>query len=150
APHVISMASSFEQANLTFETAKRYIDQNVELRRHCDPKQHQIRLRNRPGKWTLISGKPTGRSGSRPSCCIADEAHEWGAPTAKAYNLIVANLFKRQQPLLMVATNAPDSSTSFCHRLYERAVSVLLGRSEEKTLLPVIYETSPNVDWTSE
>jgi len=149
-PHVISMASSFEQANLTFEEGKRYIDQSKELSRLCEPQQYRIRLTKRPGKWTLVSGKPTGRSGSRPSCCIADEAHEWEGPTAQAYNLITANLFKRRQPLLLVATNAPSSRTSFCFSLYERAKSVLNGKSENETLLPVIFEASRDMEWTSE
>lgn len=149
-PHCISMAASFEQASLTHEEGKRYIDQSKDLSRLCEPQQYKIKLRNRPGKWSLVSGKPTGRSGSRPSCVIADEAHEWLGPTAAAYNLIAANLFKRRQPLLLVATNAPSSRTSFCYSLYERAKAVLNGKSENETLLPVIYEADRSLEWTSE
>src|SRR5665213_15948 len=149
-PHVISMASSFEQANLTFEEGKRYIDQSFDLHRLCEAQQYKIKLRKKPGKWTLVSGKPTGRSGSRPSCCIADEAHEWEGPTAQAYSLITANLFKRRQPLLLVATNAPNGSTSFCHQLYQRAKAVLDGKSDNETLLPVIFEADRELEWTGE
>ncbi len=156
-PHVISMAASFEQASHTFNFAKAYIENSPTLKRFCDPKQYVIRAskwggnpKRQDGKWTLISGKPIGRSGSRPSCCIADEAHEWEAPTAQSYNLVSANLFKRAQPLLLVATNAPNSTTSFCYRLYDRAKQVLDGTSDDETLLPIIFEAPKSLDWTSE
>jgi phage terminase large subunit-like protein len=149
AAHIVSMASSFEQANLTFDCAKRFISQSADLQRFCAPKQYQIRG-PKGAKWTIVSGKPTGRSGPRPSCLIADECHEWPAWTGEAFELLSANLFKRAQPLLMVATNAGASRTCYAWRLHERAMKVLNGNSQEETLLPVIYEAPAELPWDSE
>ncbi len=147
--HVISMASTWEQANLTFDCAKKFILQSPDLEAVADPKQFQIRGPDF-AKWTTISGKPTGRSGPRPSCIIADEVHEWAHSTAKAYDLLCANLFKRAQPLLLVATNAGESKSSFAWTLHERALNVLAGKSENASLLPVIFEAPADLDWQSE
>ena len=97
--HVISMASSFEQANLTFDAGKKYIAESEQLSQHPDiaPKQYIIEA-PKYSKWTIVSGKPNGRSGSRPSCVIADEVHEWPAATGIAFDMLCANLFKRSQP----------------------------------------------------
>jgi phage terminase large subunit-like protein len=81
---------------------------------------------------------------------IADEAHEWPQATGIAFDLLCANLFKRSQPLLMVATNAGSDRNCFAWTLHERAANVLAGTSDDKTLLPVIYEAPKELDWRSE
>jgi phage terminase large subunit-like protein len=151
AAHVVSMASSFEQANLTFDCAKKYIIESPELSNHkgISRKQYVIEA-PRYSKWTTISGKPNGRSGPRPSCIIADEAHEWPAATGIAFDLLCANLFKRLQPLLLVATNAGPDRNCYAWTLHERACGVLLGTVDDPTLLPVIFEAPKELDWRSE
>ncbi len=148
--YVISMASSFEQANLTFDAGKKYILESPELCRHADPKQYVIHVRKKKAKWTLSSGKPTGRSGHRPSCIVADECHEWPGATAQAFHLLTANLFKRSQPLLLIASNAGSSRASFAWQQHERALRILDGKSDDTTVLPVIYEAPQELEWTSE
>ena len=149
APHVVSMASTFEQANLTFSAGKAYVRECPALGEHVEVRQYAVTT-HKHGKWTTISGKPSGRSGPRPSCVIADECHEWPGPTAVAFELLTANLFKRAQPLLLVATNAGNSRSSFAFGLHERATKVLTGELADDTLLPVIYEASPDLPWDSE
>lgn len=150
--HVISMASSFEQANLTFDCAKKYVAGSDELSslRGLDPQQHQIRA-PKNSKWTTISGKPIGRSGTRPSALIADELHEWQPPTVAAFDLLTANLFKRRQPLLLMATNAGPDRDCFAHQVHQRAVRCIEtnGQSDPR-LLPVIFEADKSLDWKSE
>lgn len=159
-PHVIGMAASFEQANYTFGFGRGYIDHNEALQKVCVNKQYSIQSKSvvttpngkiiTKGKWTLVSGKPKGRSGSKPSCVIVDEIHEFDAMAIENYGIVTANLFKRQQPLLLVATNAATGSGTFCGQYYNRARAVLDGKSQETGLLPVIYEAPLELDWTSE
>ena len=149
--HVVSLASNFEQARLTFDAAKNFISEHPQLRKHPQivPQQYQIKAPQH-SKWTTVSGKPTGRSGYRPSCIIADEAHEWPHQTGQAFDLLCANLFKRRQPLLLVATNAGDSQQSYGYQLHSRAVAVREGTLDDPTLLPVIFEADADLDWRSE
>jgi phage terminase large subunit-like protein len=149
-PHVISMASTSEQARFTFDAAKMYIHQDLDLQRFASVKQHEIRGIRNGGKWTTISGSPKGRSGGKPSCIIADEMMEWAGPTAEAFELLTANAFKRAQPLILIATNAGDSLTSYAYQQYERACRVRDGEIQDDTLLPVIFETPEEMDWQSE
>lgn len=150
--HVISMASSFEQANYTFGEAKKYIEENPTLQRFADPKQFEIRGlgKRKHSRWKIISGKPKGRSGSQPNCIIADECHEWEPQTAKSFDTLAANTFKRSNPLVMIATNAAESRTGFAWQMHERAVGVLAGTIKDDQLLPVIFAAPPEMDWRSE
>jgi phage terminase large subunit-like protein len=148
AAHVVSMAKNYKQAALTMEWAKKSIRQDAKLDRKADITEHQIRYAKNNSKWTTLSGTFAGNAGFRPSCILADEAWEW--PNSKLYDSVTANLFKRQQPLVLVATNAGESQNCFCWQLYEKARAVLEGRSERKDLLPVIYEAPLQLDWTSE
>lgn len=147
--HVISMASSFEQANLTFDAGKKYIAASTDLAKRITCQQHIIKA-PKNSKWSTVSGKPNGRSGPRPSCVIADEVHEWPGYTADAFRTLGANLFKRSQPMLFVATNAGADKSCFAWSVHEKALGVIAGTIEDNALLPVIYEANGELDWRSE
>lgn len=147
--HVMSCATDYQQANLTLDAAKKYIGANKALAKACDPIQYEIRVPKSNSKWTVLSGTSEGRHGFRPSCLLMDEAHEW--PNGRLYDNLSANLPKRQQPLLLVATNAGASENCFCWKLHERALAVLNGdKNASETLLPVIYEAPETMAWDSE
>jgi phage terminase large subunit-like protein len=156
AAHVISMASTSEQARYTFDAAKKYISQHPDLLKVSNPTQHVIegnkKLPKYAGsKWTTISGKPTGRSGSKPSCVIADECHEWSVVTSDAFELLTANCFKRSQPLVITATNAADNRSCYAWTVHERMVAIRNGEIRDDTVLPVIFEApEEGPHWTSE
>lgn len=149
-PYIVSMASTFQQANLTFAAGKAFINESQSLLSVTDPLERVIRLRRKPGRWVIMSGKPTGRSGPVPSCAIADEAHEWSGAAVQSFELLTKNLMKRSQPLTLIATNAGPNRTCYAWQLHERALRVLEGTSEEETLLPVVYEAPQAMDWQSE
>jgi phage terminase large subunit-like protein len=148
AAHVVSMAANYKQAYLTMEWAKKSIVQDAKLDAKADITEHVIRYPKKNSKWTTLSGTFSGNAGFRPSCVLADEAWEW--PNSKLYDSVTANLFKREQPLLLVATNAGESQNTFCWKLCEQARAVLAGRSARRDLLPVIFEAPLSLNWTSE
>ena len=148
AAHIVSMGTNYKQANLTMDFAKRSIKQDEALIELAKDTQYELRVPSTNAKWTTISGTFSGQAGFRPSTILADEAWEW--PNAKLYDSVKANLFKREQPILFVATNAGESRESFCWSLYEQAKAVLDGKSERKDLLPAIFEAPETLQWDSE
>jgi phage terminase large subunit-like protein len=147
APHIISSATDVPQARLTFDAAKKYIAANRTLERACRSLQHEIKG-PKNAKWEAVSGSAEGRHGYRPTCLLMDEAHEW--PNGALYKNLTANMFKRPNSLTLVTTNAGPSRTCFAWSLHERALAVLNGTSDNTKLLPVIYETPEDMDWTTE
>lgn len=147
AAHVVSMATDYKQAALTFNWAKKSIAQDRHLDRLCVITQYEIRAR-RDCLWNTFSGTSIAKSGFRPSCILADEAHEW--PNGDAFESVTANLFKRDQPIVIVATNAGPNKNCYAYTLYEQAKEILAGKSERTDLLPVIFEAPESMPWDGE
>lgn len=138
AAEVYSLASSYGQARIVFNTAKRMVKANVNLARRLDVIEREIRHHGTGSTWQIVSGKGPG-AGCKPSLILGDEVHQWGG--AGAYQDLRDRMFKREQPLLIAATNAGKSRASFCWTLREKAVAALEGTGE-RTLYPIIWAAS--------
>lgn len=133
---VYALASTFGQARVIFDTAKKSVAASTELARRLDVVDREIRHHPSGSVWTIVSGKGPG-AGCRPSMILGDEVHEWG--THGAHQSLRDRMFKRDNPLLIAATNAGQSQASFCWQLREKAVAALAGTGEP-TLYPVIWK----------
>lgn len=133
---VYSLASSYGQARVVFETAKRFVAANDALSSRLDVVDREIRHPRSRSVWRIVSGKGPG-AGCKPSLILGDEVHQWAGPGA--YQDLRDRMFKRSQPLLINATNAGESRVSFCWQLREKAVAAQEGRGDP-TLYPVIWK----------
>ena len=133
---VYSLASSYGQARLMFDAAKRFIAASDALSRRLDVVDREIRHPATKSLWRIVSGKGPG-AGCKPSTILGDELHNWQGSVA--YRDLRDRMFKRQQPLLITATNAGESRASLCWQLREKAVAALAGRGEP-TMYPVIWK----------
>jgi phage terminase large subunit-like protein len=150
---IYSVATDFSQAKITFEGAKNMIlcspvlaamKEKGEIVLH----QYEIVIPARYSRWAIVSGTAEGKHGFRPDCICADEAHEWD--NRKLYDTMTSNLFKRQEPLMLVATNAGTNRQSICYELHTRAQRVLDGTSKDDSLYPVLYAATDKDEWTDE
>ena len=135
AAQVYSLASTFGQARVVFDCAKRFISNCSALQKRLRVVDREIRHPSTRSLWQIVSGKGPG-AGCRPSCILGDEVHQWGG--AGAYQDLRDRMGKRQQPLLICATNAGETRASFCWQLRERATAALNGTGDVN-LYPVIW-----------
>jgi phage terminase large subunit-like protein len=134
---VYSLASSFGQARVVFDTAKRFARASPEILSRLEIVDREMRYPRGASVWKIVSGKGPG-AGCAPSMILADEIADWQRATA--YDDLESRMFKRQQPLLIAATNAGETRASFCWQLRERAMAVLDGRpGADESLYPVIW-----------
>lgn len=132
---VYSLASTFGQAQVVFETAKVSVKANAKLGKRLRAIDRKIRHPASNSVWHIVSGKGPG-AGCRPSLCLADELHAWTG--TGAYKDLRDRMVKRQQPLMITATNAGKSRASFCWTLREKAVAALEGKGPP-SLYPIIW-----------
>jgi phage terminase large subunit-like protein len=132
---VYSLASTYGQARVVFETAKKFIKANRDLKCRLTIRQFYIAHVPSNSMWQIVSGDGPG-AGCRPSMILGDEVHQW--EHAGAYKDLHDRQSKRRQPLMIAATNAAESQASFCWQLREKAVAALEGRGEI-TLYPIIW-----------
>jgi phage terminase large subunit-like protein len=146
--YVVSLATVYKQALLTFDYARHAIRQDEKLSSLAKVTAKEIRVPKLGNKWEVLSGSFDGRSGFRPSLILADEIHEH--PSGKLLKNAAINMPKKREPLLIMATNAGPNKHCFAWEMHEQAVRVLDGKSEVEDLYPVIHEAPPELDWTSE
>jgi phage terminase large subunit-like protein len=132
---IYSLASSYGQARVVFDTAKRFVKANNALASRLEVVDREIRHPRSGSFWQIVSGKGPG-AGCKPSMILGDEVHQWAG--AGAYQDLRDRMFKRSQPLLIAATNAGKSRASFCWQLREKAIAALAGTGE-RTLYPIIF-----------
>jgi phage terminase large subunit-like protein len=149
---IFSIASDVKQAKITFDFAKAFILASPKLKEliHHTPQftetNYPIVYPRKRNKWEVVSGTAKGKHGFRPNVIIADELHEW--ESRKIYDFITSNLFKRSEPLLLVATNSGASRDTICWERHENAMRVLDGSSKDETLYPCIYAADKDDDWS--
>ena len=144
AARVYSLASTYGQAKVVFDTAKKFIRFNSELARRLDVVERQIRHPASGSVWDIVSGKGPG-AGRNPSLILGDEVHQWAG--AGAYQNLRDRMIKRDQPILIAATNAGESHASFCWKLREKAVAALAGNGE-LSLYPIIWAANDDAETT--
>jgi phage terminase large subunit-like protein len=132
-----SVATDFNQAKLTFDSAKNMISASPRLAARVRLKDREIVFADRKSVWQIISGTAEGKAGFRPDCICADEVWEWSG--RKLYDNIEANLFKRQEPMMLLASNMGMDQNGVWYQLWKRAEALFAGKSNDDRLYPVIF-----------
>lgn len=145
-PQVLSVATNFQQANITFDAAKKFIDHSSVMTERLKVNQMTITYAAKNGSWKIISGTPKGKHGLRPTCILADEIHEWPGNSHELHAALSYNMDKRSQPLFLMATNAGTDKESLCWKMHDKAIRVLNGESKDPGFYPCVYAASDNDD----
>jgi phage terminase large subunit-like protein len=135
AAQIYSLASTYQQAMVVFDTAKNFAQRNIELKKRLVVVEREIRHPRSKSSWRVVSGKGPG-AGCKPSLILGDELHQWKSPGA--YQDLRDRMFKRANPLMITATNSGESQASFAWQLRQKAVAAFEGTGE-KSMYPVIW-----------
>lgn len=141
-------APKLEQANLCFEAYHQMILQEPELDALAQKRRTDIyfQANNTTAKPLAFSAKKS--DGLNCSCVVADECASWqGDAGLKFYEVIKSSMGARRQPLLLAMSTAGYVNDGIFDELMKRSTRFLLGESEEKRLLPVIYMIDDAEKW---
>jgi phage terminase large subunit-like protein len=98
-------------------------------------------------KYEVISADAGTKHGFRPHGVIFDELH--AQRNRMLYEALKKSMVKRRQPVMAIITHAGYDDEGICYEEYEYAKSVLKGSNTDPSTLPVIFEMTPEDDWTS-
>jgi len=135
---VYSFANSYSQAAIVFDGAKKFIDSNEQLTAALKPLQYVIHHPKSRSTWRIVSKKGPG-AGRKPSMALGDELHEMEKRVT--YDALMSRFSKRDNPLMVLATNAGESRACFCWWVRERALKALRGDGEPQ-LYVVIWSAA--------
>jgi len=96
----------------------------------------------------VVSSDAPGQEGRTPAFVLADEIHVWRG--TDLWKVLTNGLDKTDNSLLVIATTAGRGQESIAYEVIERARKVARGEIDDPSLLPVLFESEKDCDWTSE
>lgn len=95
-----------------------------------------------------ISGDGAPAHGRTISMALVDELHVF--KNAELWKAIKSSLPKTQGSLLVVATTAGRGQENIAFEIVEYARKVARGEIDDESMLPILFETAADADWTDE
>lgn len=149
---VYGAASEFHQATLVFQHAAGMIRQNAALFDRCKIYAGQakaIQLKQDYSTYKVVSREASSQHGFNSSAYVIDEVH--ALPDSELLDVLATSTGARRQPLaLLISTSDFEREGSPCNAKHDYASKVRDGVIVDPRFLPVIYEASPEDDWTTE
>ena len=133
-------APKLEQANLCFEAYYQMILQEPELSAMAQKRRTDIYVKdnNTTAKPLAFSAKKS--DGLNVHLGVLDECASWqGDAGLKFYEVIKSSMGARRQPLLLAMSTSGYVNDGIFDELMKRSTRFLLGDSNEKRLLPLLY-----------
>lgn len=151
---VIFAASERSQAGIAFKEARSIVQ--------ADPKRlvpatkvydafnsaKKISYPHDGTELEVISADAPSKEGRTPAFVLADEIHVWRGN--ELWKVLTNGLDKTDNSLLVVATTAGRGQDGIAHEVIERARKIARGEIADPTWLPILFESAPNIDYTSE
>ena len=149
APLIPLVASSYDQADIVFSSAKQMIA-NGELRHYAELMERKIALKDNPQAVILRVPCVAGvNDGMRPSMAIFDEVHEMTGNKERAH-LVISNGLRKRQNTMGINITTAGVENSLAYRLYKYAKGIDEGtiKDEGYTLVDCFeYVLNATVCW---
>lgn len=143
---IYSAAADRDQASLVFDQARGMVMQEPELRSRATVYTKAIVLNDLSGSYKAISADAHTKHGYNVHFAVIDELH--AQPNANLVDVLVTATGSRRQPLIVFITTADYQRDSICNTKYAQACRVRDGAIKDESFLPVIFEATPEDDWT--
>jgi phage terminase large subunit-like protein len=157
-------AAEREQAGMLFRQAKGMVEQEPEMNARvriyggkAEAGQSRSIVREETNSFMrVVSADARTKHGGTSHLVVVDETHV--QPNRDLIDVLTTSFASenRKQPLFINLTTAGHDRQSICYEKYQEARRVRdnggdeLRPGHDPTFLPVIYETLPDADWTSE
>jgi len=147
---IYSGSGDRDQAALIYGAAASMIRQSAGLSSHSLTYDGYKRIACEPldGIYQALSSDAPRKHGLRPSTVLLDELHVF--PNRDLFTALMTAFGATTDPLTIMITTAGHDRTSLCWEQWQYARGVRDGVIDDPTFLPVLYEASPDDDWTDE
>ncbi|QOZ26163.1 terminase large subunit [Bradyrhizobium sp. CCBAU 51753] len=96
----------------------------------------------------VISSDAPSQEGRTPAFVLADEIHVWRGDLL--WKVLTNGLDKTDDTLLVVATTAGRGQDNIAWDVIDRARKIARGEIVDPTVLPILFESDPDCDYTDE
>lgn len=137
---IYCLAPKLEQAAIVYDNFYKMIHQEPELDDLAQKRRSDIYLESTNTAIKPLAFNAKKSDGFNPHMTVCDEIASWPAEQGlKQYEVMKSALGARKQPLILSISTAGYVNDGPYDELMMRSTAVLMGTSEEKRLLPILY-----------
>ena len=145
---IYCIAPKLEQADVAYSAIEQIIKKEPELKGLCKKTRAGLYIESTNTWIKKIAFNAKQSDGFNPHLTICDEIHAWpGDRGLKQYEAMRSGLGARCQPMIISISTAGYEVNGIYDELLSRSTRVLLGDSEEKRLLPILYMVDDVDKW---
>ena len=146
---IYCLAPKLEQANLVYDGFYQMIQLELELADLAKKRRSDIYLSESNTVIKPIAFNAKKSDGFNPQLVVCDELAAWqGDAGLKQYEVMKSALGSRKQPMILSISTAGYINDSIYDELMKRSTAFLLGNSNEKRLLPLLYMIDDVEKWS--
>ena len=145
---IYCLAPKLEQAAIVYENFYRMVLQEPELAELVTKRRSDIYLESTNSVTKPLAFNAKKSDGFNPHLTVCDEIASWPAEQGlKQYEVMKSALGARKQPLILSISTAGYVNDGIYDELMMRSTAVLLGNSDERRLLPILYIVDDVKKW---
>jgi phage terminase large subunit-like protein len=137
---IYCLAPKLEQAAIVYDNFHKMISQEPELAELAQKRRSDIYLESTNTSIKPLAFNAKKSDGFNPHMTVCDEIASWPAEQGlKQYEVMKSALGARLQPMILSISTAGYVNDGPYDELMMRSTAVLLGNSDERRLLPILY-----------
>ena len=145
---IYCLAPKLEQAAIVYDNFHRMVLREPELSSLVVKRRSDIYMESTNSVTKPLAFNAKKSDGFNPHLTVCDEIASWPAEQGrKQYEVMKSALGARKQPLILSISTAGYVNDGPYDELMMRSTAVLLGSSEERRLLPIIYKIDDLKKW---
>lgn len=145
---VYCLAPKLEQAAIVYENFYKMVHQEPELDQLAAKRRSDVYIETTNTSIRPLAFNAKKSDGFNPHLTVCDEIASWPAEQGlKQYEVMKSALGARKQPMILSISTAGYVNDGPYDELMMRSTAVLLGNSEERRLLPILYIIDDPAKW---
>lgn len=137
---IYCLAPKLEQAAIVYDNFYKMIHQEPELDALAQKRRSDVYMERTNTTVKPLAFNAKKSDGFNPHMTVCDEIASWPAAQGlKQYEVMKSALGARKQPMILSISTAGYVNDGPYDELMTRATAVLLGSSNERRLLPILY-----------
>lgn len=134
------LAPKLEQAAIVYENFYKMVTREPELQALAKKRRSDVYLESTNTTIRPLAFNAKKSDGFNPHLTICDEIASWPAEQGrKQYDVMKSALGARRQPMILSISTAGYVNDGPYDELFARSTAWLMGNSEERRLLPILY-----------
>lgn len=145
---IYCLAPKLEQAAIVYDNFYKMVQAEPELEDLVQKRRSDVYMESTNTSIRPLAFNAKKSDGFNPHMTICDEIASWPAEQGlKQYEVMKSALGARKQPMILSISTAGYVNDGPYDELMMRATSVLMGNSEERRLLPILYIIDDPAKW---